>query len=502
MKKLTEKNKDLISTICTCVIGASLVFTLGYYTATRVNSSKQNTYYNTYTAKLDEIYSYMYNNWLYGGTKEDLQEYLCNLMINGLMDGDDDPYTFYTSTKEAQGLDTSGSGIYGFTSSIYSVKVGSTYYGGRKIISLYDGTFKKAGFKQGDVLIAAKKANENEYTYFQDYSPSSFSSISSPYDDKKETAVSFKYVRDNQIYELEAKLGDYSEIPVSVVSSSSSTKTLGLSVSTFLGDSNSGYPADLLEKYIDQYLNEFGGTIENLVLDCRDNGGGYIDQAYKMACLFLPKGSIVYQIGDKTGKITNTYTNTSNPKYDTSKVKNIKIILNGNSASATELFSKALRDNSRCTIYGSQSYGKGIGQSVINLQSGGVLRITTMKVYGPKGDSIHQIGITPDVKVEDFNAYATNLVSACYVNQDNKYDNGYRLTYSQENNVVDSIKRVDTDITSSTYTDVVSEFQTRNGLTVNGEYDSYTLYLTYKYNFDKYYDGYNKLYTDVYNGII
>lgn len=501
MKNISEKNKNLFSTICTSVIGISLVFTIGYFTATKINESKKNNSNNTYTAKLDEIYSYMYNNWLYGGTKEDLQEYLCNLMINGLMDDNEDPYTFYTSTKEAQGLDTSGSGIYGFTSSNYSIKVGSINYGGKKIINLYDGTFKKAGFQVGDVLIAAKKANQSEYTYFQDYSPSSFSSICSPYDDKKETSVSFKYVRDNQIYELDAKLGDYSEVPVSVVSSSSSSKSLGLSISTFLGDSNSGYPASLLEKYIDQYLNEYG-TIENLVLDCRDNGGGYIDQAYNMACLFLPKGSVVYQIGDKSGNITSTYKNNSDPKYDTSKVKNIKIILNGNSASATELFTKALKDNSRCTVYGSQSYGKGIGQSVISLQNGGVLRITTMKVYGPNGDSIHQIGITPDVKVDDFNIYATNLVNACFISEDNTYDSGYRLTYTQETNVIDSIKRIDSSITSNSYTDVVSTFQTRNGLNVNGVYDSYTLYMTYKYNLDEYYNGYNKLYNDVYNGII
>ncbi len=495
MKESTSKK---ISIACVGILCGTALFTAGYYTSYRIN---QNKYSSTYTAKLDEIYYYMSNYWLYGGTKEDLQEYLSNLMIKGLMDDNGDPYTFYTSTQQEQGLDTSGSGKFGFTSCIYSVKVDSTYYGGRKILDLYDGTFKKAGFQSGDVLIAAKKANETRYTYFNDYSPNAISSLMTPYDDAKQTSISFKYVRDNKIYEAEASLGSYSEIPVSVVNEDATSKTLGLKVSTFLGDENSGYPAKLLEQYVSKYVDKYG-NIENLVLDFTNNGGGYIDQAYNMANLFLPKGSIVYQIGDKSGKITSTYKNNSNPKFDETKVKNIKIILNGGSASATELFSKALKDNNRATIYGSQSYGKGIGQSVVSLQNGGVLRITTMKVYGPNGDSIHQIGITPDVVVDDFNKYSTSLVSNCYISTANSLESGYRLTYKEEENVVNSIKRIDNSITFSNYSDVVSNFQANNGLDLTSQYDSSTLYLTYKYNLDKYYQGFNNLFNDVFNGNI
>lgn len=491
-------NSKKVSIACVSVLSACVVFWAGYFTSTQINKNKSE---DTYTAKLDEIYNYMSNYWLYGGEKEDLSEYLSNLMINGLMDGNGDPYTFYTSTKQEQGLDTSGSGKFGFTSCIYSVKLDSKYYGGRKILDLYDGSFKQAGFLSGDVLIAAKKANETEYTYFDNYSPNTISTLMTPYDQAKQTSISFKYVRDNKVYEKEAKLGSYSEIPVQLISEDESSKTLGLKVSTFLGDENSNYPATLVEKYVSKCVQTYG-YIENLVLDCSSNGGGYIDQAYKMANLFLPKGSIVYQIGDKTGNITSTYKNSSNPKFDQTKVKNIKIILNGGSASATELFAKALKDNNRATIYGSQSYGKGIGQSVINLQNGGVLRITTMKVYGPKGDSIHQIGITPDVVVDDFNKYSTSLVSNCYISSSNSLESGYRLTYKEEENVVNSIKRIDSSITSTTYQEVVSQFQTNNGLNLTSQYDSSTLYLTYKYNLDKYYQGVEDLYNNVFNGSI
>jgi len=427
-----------------------------------------------------EIYNYLVEDWLYSGTIEDLQGQLNQYMIDGMLDNDGDPYTFYTSTYEEQGLNTSGSGIYGVRFANYSVEVtGDKTYGGLLVSQLYDGTFKEAGVEEGDVIIGIKHSADDEYTKVETMTPDEAGDFVKPTEADEE--VYFEIVRNNSIQEISCTTGDYKEVPASLENDEiiDGERVVTVKVSTFLGDSVSGEPADMSEEIIDNCLST--GEIDRLVFDMRSNGGGYTYQASKLASLFLPKGDLIYQMGDLDGNMTDTYYQTSDPKYS---FDDIRILLNGGSASATELFAKALKDNGIAKIYGSQSYGKGIAQSVINLDNGGTLRITTGKVYGPDGTSIHGVGITPDVITNAYDKYTEYLVSSPY------QENSYRLTYKQEQAIITDLKMSGSEYSSvDSYTDGISLFQTNESIEVSGEYDKETLYRIYYKLLKQYFSG-------------
>lgn len=133
---------------------------------------------------------------------------------------------------------------------------------------------------------------------------------------------------------------------------------------------------------------------KGLVIDLRDNGGGMLDTAVDMLDRLLPEGVVVYTL-DKNGK-KKEYTSTDEESFD----KPIAVLVNGNSASASEVFSGALQDYGKASLIGTTTFGKGIVQSVFDLSDGTGLKLTTAKYYTPKGRNIHGTGLTPDIEVE------------------------------------------------------------------------------------------------------
>ncbi|WP_136526691.1 S41 family peptidase [Geomonas ferrireducens] len=143
-----------------------------------------------------------------------------------------------------------------------------------------------------------------------------------------------------------------------------------------------------------------GGPLSGLVLDLRYNPGGLVDQAYRVADRFigegLGNGDIVSTRGREPG-MTNTLTATigkKEPNYP------MVVLINGGSASASEIVAGALQDHKRAVIMGTQSFGKGSVQSVMTLNNGDGLKLTTARYYTPNGRSIQAKGITPDIVVE------------------------------------------------------------------------------------------------------
>jgi carboxyl-terminal processing protease len=134
-----------------------------------------------------------------------------------------------------------------------------------------------------------------------------------------------------------------------------------------------------------------------LVLDLRNNPGGLLEQAIAVADLFLEGGQlIVYTQGRLASQNMKGFSKNegTHPNYP------MVILINGGSASASEIVAGALKDLSRATVVGAQSFGKGSVQTIIPLSDGSGLRLTTAKYYTPKGTEIHGKGITPDVIVE------------------------------------------------------------------------------------------------------
>src|ERR1700726_1466486 len=151
-----------------------------------------------------------------------------------------------------------------------------------------------------------------------------------------------------------------------------------------------------LKKAIADLTAQDGDKLKGFVIDLRNNPGGLLDQAISVSDAFLEKGEIVSTRGrnaDETQRFT------AKPG-DLTKSKPVIVLINGGSASASEIVAGALQDQKRATILGTRSFGKGSVQTIIPLGSGnGALRLTTARYYTPSGRSIQARGISPDVEV-------------------------------------------------------------------------------------------------------
>jgi len=153
---------------------------------------------------------------------------------------------------------------------------------------------------------------------------------------------------------------------------------------------------DGVEKAIEQFTKDGHGKIKGLVLDLRDNPGGLLNQAVKVSDDFLDGGMIVYT----QGRLEN-----QQQKYFSHKKKDFDdypmvVLVNGGSASASEIVAGALQDQKRAVIVGTQTFGKGSVQTILPLDDQSALRLTTARYFTPNGRSIQAVGITPDVDIE------------------------------------------------------------------------------------------------------
>lgn len=134
--------------------------------------------------------------------------------------------------------------------------------------------------------------------------------------------------------------------------------------------------------------------MEKLVIDLRNNPGGVLSTVCNMLEQILPEGLIVYT-EDREGNRTE-YKSSGENEFE----KPLAVLVNGNSASASEIFAGAVKDYGIGTLVGTKTFGKGIVQRIINLNDGTAVKLTVSKYYTPKGNDIHKVGIEPDVEVE------------------------------------------------------------------------------------------------------
>ena len=151
-----------------------------------------------------------------------------------------------------------------------------------------------------------------------------------------------------------------------------------------------------LKRAIERIKDEVGGDLEGFVLDLRNNPGGLLDEAVAVSDTFLDKGEIVSTRG-RDSDDTQRFNANSGDMIDGLP---IVVLINGGSASASEIVAGALQDHRRAIVMGTQSFGKGSVQTIIPLSGHGAMRLTTARYYTPSGTSIQATGIKPDIEVE------------------------------------------------------------------------------------------------------
>lgn len=162
-------------------------------------------------------------------------------------------------------------------------------------------------------------------------------------------------------------------------------------ISSFTEKTTSG-----LRKAVDEIKEELGENMQGIVLDLRNNPGGLLDQAIAVSDTFLDRGEIV-STRTRNDKSIQRYNSRNGDSIDT---KSLVVLINGGSASASEIVAGALQDHERAVVVGTKSFGKGSVQTVMPLSTDGAMSLTTAYYFTPSGNSIQGEGIVPDVVVE------------------------------------------------------------------------------------------------------
>lgn len=336
-------------------------------------NGNQSVLTNSTEKKLSTIYRLINTDFLY--TDEMSEEILNEAAIKGYVEGLGDPYSVYYDAEETKSLMESTSGEFG------GIGVGLTQNIDTMIISFTnvyeDSPGERAGFKEGDILY---KVNGEEVTG-QD-----LDQVVSKIRGEKGTEVEITVLRGEQMEEyIGTAIRDM--IEVTTVSSELLEDSIGyIAVSGFEKVTYHQFEAAIEE------LKTQG--MSGLIVDLRNNPGGNLSTVCEMTDLILPKGIIVYT-EDKNGKKQMEMSDEER-QLDLPLV----VLVNGNSASASEIFAGAVQDYGAGKIVGTTTYGKGIVQQIYSLSDGTALKITTSEYFTPNGRNIHGKGIVPDVVVE------------------------------------------------------------------------------------------------------
>jgi len=137
--------------------------------------------------------------------------------------------------------------------------------------------------------------------------------------------------------------------------------------------------------------------VNGLILDLRDNGGGYLQSAVEILSDFIPNGEVVVETKYRDALFNKKYYSSNN---GTTFDKKIVVLVNENTASAAEITSGALREYNKAILVGKKTYGKGSVQEPFDMADGSLLKLTIANWYTPKGNSIEKVGITPDITVD------------------------------------------------------------------------------------------------------
>ena len=306
------------------------------------------------------------------------QSEMIDAAINGVLQSLD-PYSAYMSPELFKEMQTDTRGEFGGLGIEIGMESGVV-----KVISPIDDTpAAKAGIKAGDYII---KINNNQV---QGKSlMEAVKLMRGPVGTSIELTIIRKNVKKPLEFKITRKIIEIKSVNSKVLGKN---KNLGYIRLKSFNENSDKQLLDIIKEF------EKNSKIESYILDLRNNPGGLLTQAINITDFFLDDGEIVSTKGRKASETRKFFAK----KGDEIKGKPIIVLINQGSASASEIFAGALKDHKRAIILGENSYGKGSVQSIVNLNNGGGIRLTISKYYLPSGNSISEIGVAPDILVEE-----------------------------------------------------------------------------------------------------
>ncbi|MCR5201649.1 MAG: S41 family peptidase [Lachnospiraceae bacterium] len=338
------------------------------------NAKKNESVVSNQTQKAyDEALSYI--NHYYMGDVEDSD--MQNSLIKGLVGGLDDKYADYYDPQETEEFYEN---INGEFRGIGIVMTKPATASGVIVLGVMDDSpAKKSGVKPGDLIMSIDNKE------LADLSLDEIKAIISKKSIGSEIALNINRKGINKSIKVKVE-----DIETKSVGSLMLSEEIGyIRITSF--DQNTS------EQFKDELIGLENKGMKKLIIDLRNNGGGIVDVATEMLDLLIPKGKLLVYTLDKY-KNKKTYTSSSDEEENIPMV----VLVNGETASASEIFTGALKDQGKATIIGKKTYGKGIVQSTYELEDKTLIKFTTAKYYTPSGKCIHKKGITPDISLKKF----------------------------------------------------------------------------------------------------
>lgn len=371
-KENTKENKKSCKGVVKIIIAVVLTAVITYFATINITlKSYLNSSNTAYLAtKLSLIKNKLNKESIYDLNEDKMIE----SALKGYVAGIDDKYTQYLTKEEMDELleDTTGSYV-----GIGVYMADNTADNTILIIGVIEGSVaEQAGIKSGDII---KKVDDVEYTGEQ------LDAVSSKVKGEEGTNVKITILRDNEEKEFNITR---SSIKLKTVSSKMLENNKGyIKISSF----NDGTAKEFKEAYEKLKSDNLTG----LIIDLRNNGGGLVSESLDIAETMVEKGKTLLITSNKDKK-EEIRKSTQNPIIDIPVV----VLINQNTASASEILAGILKDDCNYKIIGTKSYGKGVIQTVYNFSDGSGLKVTTEEYFTPNHDKINKVGITPDTEVK------------------------------------------------------------------------------------------------------
>ena len=366
--------KVLLCGILVCVLGITVcgcgaAWMLGRLGLAGLSGLASGSDQSEVSSKMQELQSYIDRYFLFDYAKEDEESGI----YKGMMAGLGDVYTTYYTPDEYASFMESSNGSYSGIGAMLSQDYNT---GIITVVKVFDGSpAAEAGIQPEDILYKVK----GEEVTGQD-----LSLVVTDLKGEEGTDVEISMMRDTEVLDFTLTRRSI-EVPT---------------VEYKMLDENIGYIAisefdDVTDEQFIAALDDLKSQgMKNLTIDLRNNGGGLVDVTCNILDQLLPEGLIVYT-EDKNGERQEEYSDAEH--YFDGKMA---VLVNGNSASASEIFAGAIKDYGVGTLIGTQTFGKGIVQSLFPLSDGSAIKITVSRYYTPAGNNIHGVGITPNIILE------------------------------------------------------------------------------------------------------